>query len=456
MPDPPSLHDAVETLLRRAKKDEALRAELTDVLRALLTELESPTVEPIQTLAPEPNQEVMEMRPEVVSNPASPKPPVNTVSPSPSTQPSPVEYPNLSGLRERLALKARACRWRARYGYTKDELALRERNALLAEASDLSCYVWTLTPYVPDDPAVLNDLARAYELTVRAFSLFSDAIDEKGADELLSYAQRTLRASVERLKPDFSDPDQFLLYRALRLDAQASQRYLAQLQLASVPLELDELAQTIDRFEEAHTARRGAEANLERHANTLRKQPGKGSSLTGLETALATLAEHGVDLERYRPLVQVAAPHADPERHPLLAGFAPRAATHELDEPAGAFEEDSPVVDEARTLVGGSPLLIVGGDLRAEARERLERAFGCEVRWLETKPHTSPELLAQRLTPELAAVILLIRWASHAYQELAPHCRELGIPLVRAPAGYSPNRLAVDLVEQAGRRLGAS
>ena len=49
--------------------------------------------------------------------------------------------------------------------------------------------------------------------------------------------------------------------------------------------------------------------------------------------------------------------------------------------------------------------------------------------------------------------MLLIRWSSHIYGELAHVCKERGVPLVRLAGGYNPNRVAHDVLEQAAARL---
>jgi len=49
--------------------------------------------------------------------------------------------------------------------------------------------------------------------------------------------------------------------------------------------------------------------------------------------------------------------------------------------------------------------------------------------------------------------LLLIRWSSHVYGELVHVCKARGVPLVRLVGGYNPNRVAYDVLEQAGERL---
>jgi hypothetical protein len=54
---------------------------------------------------------------------------------------------------------------------------------------------------------------------------------------------------------------------------------------------------------------------------------------------------------------------------------------------------------------------------------------------------------------DVAAVLLAIRWSSHSYAEIRAFCDRYGKPLVRLPAGYSPNQVATQILQQAGKRL---
>lgn len=77
------------------------------------------------------------------------------------------------------------------------------------------------------------------------------------------------------------------------------------------------------------------------------------------------------------------------------------------------------------------------------------------MRWLDAAPHTSLTVFEPAITGDVAVVLLLIRWSSHVYGELVHVCKARGVPLVRLAGGYSPNRVAHDVLEQAGERLKA-
>jgi hypothetical protein len=50
--------------------------------------------------------------------------------------------------------------------------------------------------------------------------------------------------------------------------------------------------------------------------------------------------------------------------------------------------------------------------------------------------------------------LLAIRWSSHSFGKVKPICDRYGKPLVRLPAGYSPNQVAVQIVQQVSGKLG--
>ena len=53
----------------------------------------------------------------------------------------------------------------------------------------------------------------------------------------------------------------------------------------------------------------------------------------------------------------------------------------------------------------------------------------------------------------MAAVLLAIRFASHSFGDARTFCDRHGKPFVRLPAGYGPNQVARQILDQAGDRL---
>jgi hypothetical protein len=125
--------------------------------------------------------------------------------------------------------------------------------------------------------------------------------------------------------------------------------------------------------------------------------------------------------------------------------------------PAGPApaEEPSAEVRAAAELLGGRE---AGADRRggaAGARRALERAFGLtRLNWLSTRPHESVTHFEPAVArPEVAVVLLAIRWSSHSYGDVKEYGDKYGKPLVYLKAGYNPNQVAHAILEQVGDRL---
>jgi hypothetical protein len=94
-------------------------------------------------------------------------------------------------------------------------------------------------------------------------------------------------------------------------------------------------------------------------------------------------------------------------------------------------------------------VVLIGGDCRPYAEESLRSAFGLtQLYWIETRPgesfYTFEPYVAR---PDVVVVLLLIRWASHGFGEVGKFCAKYEKPLVRLPTGYSPNQVAVKIIE---------
>jgi hypothetical protein len=124
---------------------------------------------------------------------------------------------------------------------------------------------------------------------------------------------------------------------------------------------------------------------------------------------------------------------------------------------AGVVRPPEPTaeVKEAARLLGGKSVVLIGGDRRPDALEALRTSFGLgELLWVETREHQSLEgFEAYVARPDVAVVLLAIRWSSHSFGEVKQFCDRHGKPLVRLPAGYSPNQVALQLLSQCSGRL---
>jgi len=113
-------------------------------------------------------------------------------------------------------------------------------------------------------------------------------------------------------------------------------------------------------------------------------------------------------------------------------------------------------VQQAAHLLAGRSAVLIGGVRRPEAQKLLTAALGLkELVWVETKEHQSIDRFESAIArTDVALVLLAIRWSSHGFGDVKQFCDRYGKPLVRLPGGYSPNQVAAQVVDQAGRQLG--
>ena len=112
-------------------------------------------------------------------------------------------------------------------------------------------------------------------------------------------------------------------------------------------------------------------------------------------------------------------------------------------------------VAEAARLLHGRSVVLIGGTRRREPQEALRRALELsELIWIETKEHQAIDSFEPLISrADVAAVLLAIRWSSHAFGDVRQFCDKHQKPLVRLPGGYSPNQVAAQILQQCSGRL---
>ncbi|MFI5454068.1 MAG: hypothetical protein ACHRXM_01315 [Isosphaerales bacterium] len=117
--------------------------------------------------------------------------------------------------------------------------------------------------------------------------------------------------------------------------------------------------------------------------------------------------------------------------------------------------EPTAEVKTVARLLGGRSVVLIGGSRRPLAQESLENAFGLkELIWIETKEHQAVAAFEPLIArPDVALVLLAIRWSSHAFGDVKPLCDRHDTPLVRLPGGYNPNQVAAQVLAQCSGQL---
>lgn len=384
----------------------------------------------------------------------------------------------------RMRLKARACRWLAEHGYTTELAALGGRIDLIAEGKETHCYLWMFDSgnVNPNAVGVFGTLADNFEATAKVTELWLTNADPKREGELtrlLALSQAALRGAVGRARGPvgnfpFIDEDQRVVFGELKRYSAERRVFLFGLALKDTvdPDAVGERLGQLAALEQERAAeedlvrtRQGVFKRLDYHAKRLQNRPhNPAHEWAKVAGAVAELTHSGLpesDLglrEALGPVAALLPPDTPHEQLARVLGDLAAVAREKVARRAQRTQtlaaELPPEVKRVAELVRGRTLVIIGGRPNPEAVTQIEGALGCEVDWLESRPHDSPALFKPHIVKkEVLLVLLLIRWSSHVFSEVEAFCSDNGKYLVRVPAGYNVNKLAQVILEQAGEKL---
>jgi hypothetical protein len=133
-------------------------------------------------------------------------------------------------------------------------------------------------------------------------------------------------------------------------------------------------------------------------------------------------------------------------------------ATRPLSSACPVSQVTTAEVSEAARLLSGRSAVLIGGTRRPQAQEALRTALGLEdLVWIGTREHQSIRGFERTIArTDVAAVLLAIRWSSHAFGDVKLFCDRYRKPLVRLPGGYNPSQVAAQILAQCGERLSGS
>ena len=337
-----------------------------------------------------------------------------------------------------------------------------------------------------------------------------DDVDLSRALYLMAETQSALRASVQFFAPDWKyDNDQILIFQWLRQIGRERNIFISQymrlddmadpdawearierihdMQAEVLELEQEALAEQRAAEERERNERQQAEQRAKRtqelfgaikyHAKSIQRNAGAASvdpshdwrRIIAAASELVTMGTppSNVDLRTaLLPLIDLmpVALETSREFDLILREVDAYLALQEQDDAQGnaatgnaanAAHEGAGDVAKVAEMLRGRALVLIGGDRRPHTAEALKKAFGLsELIWIATRSHQSYTVFEPDVArPDVAAVILAIRWASHGFGEVKSVCDKYGKPLVRLPAGYNPNQVAAQLLSQAGERL---
>jgi hypothetical protein len=387
----------------------------------------------------------------------------------------------------RCRLKAEGARWaatrRRRLAERADyqtEIVPQDRD-VIARAKELpDCFLWMNHPSgpLPEDLSLLEDVAGCFETLANAVALLRGTTAEgednpdafERALDLAAEAQSALRAAVNRIDgpPDKDQTQVFAWLKATAQDRQLFIRRFMRSDDAANPAEWAYLDARIDalgaELEEVRKRARHRKKLLGKLRYLVRSvAAGEEDRWPALAAAVDELVQAGVppsNRELRELLLQVLEDIPDLPDPPRGFGLALRELDRYLESrPPDADEtvppEPTAEVREVARLLGGKSVVLIGGGRRPNALEALKAAFGLkDLFWITTREHQSLEGFEPYVArPDVAVVLLAIRWSSHSFGDVKQFCDRHGKPLVRLPGGYNPNQVARQVLEQCSGRL---
>lgn len=396
---------------------------------------------------------------------------------------SPVTDADLPKIGAHCRLKAEASRWAierqtllSKAAKFSEEIEPKDQELIAKAKSQEGCFLWmSKSPIDESKVGFWHDVAACFEMTADSVALVQLALAEprrlETALHLLAEAQSALRCAVG-LVDGPTDSDQLLLHQWLLGITTERRIRIKRFMRADDPADPDTWSDIAARIEplllelqESTARRKRQESGLRRisyHLKKISDGPATDHDWQIVVSTTEEMVKDGLPPSNVE-LRDLLLPFLDklPDVGTLPVGFGrvlreinryldsvQQNAQDEQQQP----ENENADVREAKRLLSGRSALFVGGQVNHHAKEALERAFGLtELLWFETVEHKSLDIYKPYLIrPDVALVVLAIRWSSHSYGELKDMCNKYGKMFVRLPSGYSPNQVAHQIVQQMG------
>ena len=407
---------------------------------------------------------------------------------------APTTDADLPDVEARCRLKAEAVRWTMsrqhllREGAKRQDIEPRDQE-IIKQAKQLpDCFLWMI--YVPESsPTKLvsqGHLAGCFDTVANAVALMREIIvDLDGTNEVferalnvLAEAQSALRSAIDTVPngPAF-DPDQKKIYDWLRATAGQKQIFISRFMRGedrADPSRWESMLTRIENLREDHQQLRKRDkqrkkllkkAQWELKAVTTASEEDKTPHWRNFATAVDALVQAGMPASN-RDLRELILPVFEevPDLEDLPGGF--RLVLREIDrflsarqiEPEEPSERElAPEVIEAASLLQGQSIVLIGGNHRPKAKEALKKNLGLkELYWVQIDEYQSLDTFEPYIAqPDVAVVLLAIRWSRHSFGEAQRYCERYAKPLVRLPAGYNSNQVAAQILAQCSDRLAA-
>ena len=396
----------------------------------------------------------------------------------------PITDADLPQIEAHCRLKAEATRWAiyrqqmlSKGARFSEEVQPKDEELIAKAKSSEGCFLWMNKFTIDASKAGFwVDVAGCFEATAEAVALVQLALADHSRQietplKLLAEAQSALRCAVG-LVDGRTDPDQVALHKWLVGIASEQQILIKRFMRADDAADPDTWPDTAGRIESAHL-------ELEASIQQRKKQEAGFNTIRYHLKQIADGPTNDHDWQKVfgtiDEMVQDGLPPSNVQLRglllPLLAQLPDvgelrigvERVLKEINRYLDSVQQNSQGkqqqtdhenadVWEARRLLSGQSALFVGGQVNQHAKRSLEQAFGLkELIWFETVEHKSLDIYEPYvIRPDVAVVFQAIRWSSHSYGDLSVICKRHGKMFVRLPAGYNPNQVAHQIVQQMG------
>ena len=337
----------------------------------------------------------------------------------------------------------------------------------------------------PADLRLFDDVAACFDTLADAVALVRLVTPDPASDwdafeqalNLLAEAQSALRVAIDTIGGR-TDTDQRQVYTWLRTTSATRQIFIPRFMKLNDPASPQTLADLDDRIQQLDsdlTAARQKDKQrhtvvkrIRYHVQQVTDRPGDDHEHDWHRIAesvdeLVTIGTPPSNTEIRELLLPVV--DAIPDLDDWPDGF--QLALREIDrylagrprstEPS-ATESAIPEIQQVAEWLRGRTVVLSCGLRRRVAQDALKAAFELkELDWINVPRHESVSTFEPNVARKNVALVLLaVRWSSHGYSDVKQFCDRYGKPLVRLPAGYNPNQVAVQILSQCGEQLAAS
>lgn len=396
---------------------------------------------------------------------------------------------DLALLARRSRLKAASCRLYVRRRAASDDPAaeqevLASMNQMIEQAKSLrDCFLWVFWRYEeqPEDDR-LEVIARNYEALAESAELCEAIVRSptgvrqthvEQAFQMMAEADSALRLALKWTWLTSPDMDQDEAHTWLRQQTRERQVFVPHYMKVSDPADphrADTLLGEIRSLSAHLSQRKAAASRVESVLNRLRyharRLPAEGAGdahdCGRINDCVEDLLDLGLEPDdtRLRDALRGLSIESFPTDAPAGPGvrtvFAATAGDLDIQTQGSIEPRWSTRVAEARELLKGSSIVVVGGERRPDAVDRLKDAFAlANVEWMSLTEHASAApLRAPIMRRETRLVVVLTKLTGHLHaDEARAYAREAGVPFVTMPAGYNPEQVAEQVLVQAGERL---